>query len=636
MFLIRIAMCILCTTLFMVYAKAQNQRVLDSLLDITKNGSSYDKILAQIKIGHELVYYNADSARHYAESALENNYTHNKLLLTETYMLLATVYQIKSNYDEALQYNYLARELAQEIQDTLRLANAYNNIGLVMDEQGYHAEAATNYNKAHEFYKQLHDDERMAIVSLNLGVVYKELGDFTSSLKNYQEAQEMFKSLNNAYAVAVCKVNLGSVYNELEQYDSAIKYSSQAESEFNNQGYGRFAAVAMGNTGVAYGKLNQFAKAVNLLNRAISLHRENNNSKGLSYCLLKLAEIQINIQPERAVESATEALEISTKANVKQEIADTHFILAKAYQKTGNLKEALHHQSEYIVLRDSLYQQNKVRQIRELQIKFDTERKERELAQSKMEIAVNELKITERNNQLILAGAISLMIIVFSFLMYRNQHHKQQKLLLKAQLAEARTQSALQEERLRISQELHDNIGSQLTFVNSSLEDLSNSITHEKFADIKKLTTDTIAELRKTVWLINHQSATLEEFITKLREYLHHTVGLEINLQFEGNGLQMIQAQEANHLFRIIQEAVNNTMKYAEATQLTIAITVDKQQVLRITINDNGKGFDTNASTIGFGLRSIRKRIDLLKGKLSIQSSPQGTAIYTEVPLMQA
>lgn len=636
MFWTRIAWCIACTTLFMVSAGAQNKHTLDSLFEITKNGSSYDKILAQIKIGHELVYNNADSAHYYAESALEANYSRNKLLLTEAYMLLATVYQIKSKYDEALRYNHMARELAQEINDTLRLANSYNNIGLVMDEQGYHAEAAANYSKAHDLYKALQDDERLAIVSLNLGVVYKELGDYTSSVKNYREAKEKFAELNNTYAVAVCNVNLGSVYNEMQQYDSALKYSLQAESDFNNLGYVRFAAVALGNSGVAYSKLNQRTKAINYLEKAIALHKENNNSKGLSYCLLKLAEVQTDHQPELAIANAREALKISTKANVKQEIADTHFVLAKAYQKNGNLKDALQHQSDYIILRDSLYQQNKVRQIRELQIKFDTERKERELAQSKMELAVNELKITERNNQLILAGVVSLMIILFSFLTYRNQHHKQQKLALKAQLAEARTQSALQEERLRISQELHDNIGSQLTFVNSSLEDLSHIMTHEKFADIKKLTTDTIAELRKTVWLINHQSATLEEFITKLREYLHHTVGLEINLQFEGDGAQTIQAQEANHLFRIIQEAVNNTMKYAEATQLTIAISVDKQQVLRIAINDNGKGFDTNASTIGFGLRSIRKRIDLLKGKLSIQSSSQGTAIYTEVPLMQA
>jgi two-component system sensor histidine kinase UhpB len=88
----------------------------------------------------------------------------------------------------------------------------------------------------------------------------------------------------------------------------------------------------------------------------------------------------------------------------------------------------------------------------------------------------------------------------------------------------------------------------------------------------------------------------------------------------------------ANHLFRIIQEAVNNTHKHAEATQINIEISLADTEQLSLTISDNGNGFNPDSPRSGFGLAGMHKRVSGLGGKLDIQSQA-GTTVTAHLPL---
>jgi signal transduction histidine kinase len=416
-------------------------------------------------------------------------------------------------------------------------------------------------------------------------------------------------------------------------WQMANQKSKQAEKLFKQLGYVRFEAVATGNAGIAHGKLGHTHQAIQFLNRAIEKHITNNNRKELAYCYLKLAEVYKNsLQQEAAIRAAQNALQSAQMAEALQQQADANLLLSDLYQTKGNFKEAFTYQSNHLRLRDSLFQAEKVKQVRELQIQYETEKKERELAESKVSIAQGELEIRKRDNQLVLILAIVVAILLVGFFLYRNARTRQQQLALKAELAEARTQNALQEERLRISQELHDNIGSQLTFVNASIGALQTEVSNPRLSEVKKLTAETIRELRKTVWLMNHQSTTLEEFVIKLRDYILTGSQIPITININTNLNQVITAQVANHLFRIVQEAVNNTYKHAEATQIIVQIEHASETHLRLTIADNGKGFNPDLPRSGFGLLSIQKRVSTLGGTLTIQAQA-GTTLTATLPL---
>lgn len=609
-----------------------SQHKVDSLLHILPKAKDQKRIEVLTLLCYELAYVNADSARDFGLQAADLITDKSSVLYAEVLHNLAITHQVQSNYAEALRYDEQALQVYQSVNDSLRVANTINNMGLIYDEQGRYKEAIDYYRKAYEIYKERNDNDKIAVVALNLGVVYKGIGDFENSILNYTSALAMFSRLKHAYGIGVCHVNMGSVFLSLPQYDSALKHSLLAEKMFHDLTYKRFEAVAIGNAGIAYGKLNQQKKGIAYLEQAIALHEANSTRKELSFCYLKLAELYVEYkQYNQALSYALKALAGSLDAGVLQQVADTHKLLAALYTRQGNYRSALASQQAYAQVHDSLFQLEKLKHVREFQIQYETERKERELAEANVKITLQELKVQERNNQLILATAVVIFIAIGGLIVYRNQHMKQQGLQLKAELAEARTINAIQDERLRISQELHDNIGSQLTFVNASIETLEKSGNDNRFSDIKKLTTSAIHELRKTVWLINKQSATVDEFVIKLREYIPASSTPPVKVSTSGNMQIEIQANMANHVFRIVQEAVNNAIKHAQATQIQVLLTVS-EKAFKVEIIDNGIGFDPTATTSGFGLRNIEKRIKMIYGTISIQSKPSETVLTLSIP----
>jgi two-component system NarL family sensor kinase len=111
----------------------------------------------------------------------------------------------------------------------------------------------------------------------------------------------------------------------------------------------------------------------------------------------------------------------------------------------------------------------------------------------------------------------------------------------------------------------------------------------------------------------------------------------KLKIHFESNGFEesMLDNTGKLMLYRIIQESVNNTIKYAEATQISIQLSADTTEI-SLLMEDNGKGFDVDEAKQkgGIGLRNIQLRTDYLKGKLDIESSPKnGTTIIIEIPL---
>jgi len=610
------------------------QENIDSLKQIARTSSGIQKIKALNHLCYAYAYINADTARILGQQAFQLQNNEPTALLAETLHYLAITHQVQSQYEKALDLDKQSLAISTQLKDSLAMANTLNNIAVIFDEQGLYQDAIQHYVRAYQLYKKVGTVYNLALVNVNLGVVYKGIEDYTNSINNYRDALQKFTSLNKDYEKAVCLVNLGSVFISVNRYDSALLYSLQAEEAFRKLGYTRFQTVAIGNAGIAYGKLGQTKEGIYYLQQAIDLHQKNNNTKELSFCYLKLAELYLsNRKANEAIEAAQLALQKSAETKIWQQQAEAHHLLATLYDQNKNFKQALYHQKNYVQLKDSLFQKEKVKQIRELQIQYETEKKERALAESKVSIAQAELEIRKRDNQIL---SISLSVIAFIIgvvIYFRHEKSKQQKLSLKAELAEARTQNALQEERIRISQELHDNIGSQLTFVNASLDSLQLNFVPERLKEVKNLTSETIRELRKTVWLMNHESATLDEVVIKLRDYVVKGSPLPVVVQSGENLHHKIPAQLANHLFRFVQEALTNIYKHAHANKVEISIGTDATQHIEINIVDDGIGFNPSEKFSGIGLHTMRKRIEDLQGHFTIHSEPGRTHIHANLPV---
>ncbi|MBH8575683.1 sensor histidine kinase, partial [Nostocaceae cyanobacterium CENA369] len=202
----------------------------------------------------------------------------------------------------------------------------------------------------------------------------------------------------------------------------------------------------------------------------------------------------------------------------------------------------------------------------------------------------------------------------------------------------------LQEQRLRISRDLHDNIGAQLTFIISSIDNLKYGFRIEdeklqnRLTGISEFTKETIYELRDTIWAMNMSQITFEDLKSRISNFIDNakisSIGIDFKFAYSNDNLnkKVVTSVEGMNIYRIIQEAINNAIKHSEATKIAVTIDGDETK-LAIEVTDNGKGFDLETSNDGNGLNNIRKRAKEIGGEIELNSKPgEGTVMKLFLP----
>ncbi len=211
------------------------------------------------------------------------------------------------------------------------------------------------------------------------------------------------------------------------------------------------------------------------------------------------------------------------------------------------------------------------------------------------------------------------------------------RMKLKKRIEELERKKALEEERLRISREMHDDIGAGLTRNTMMTEDAKGkSQNEEQLNKIVETSRQLVSDMSEIIWSMNPEHNTLDQLLAYLREQLRNLLeysGIYYKIDFPENGKEIVlnNAQRRN-LLLIIKEIVHNVVKHSNAKQVAITI-IQKKSSLDFAVKDDGYGFDINSFSNGNGLRNIKKRMEELKGKLNIQSSHSGTEVTGTVPI---
>ena len=206
-----------------------------------------------------------------------------------------------------------------------------------------------------------------------------------------------------------------------------------------------------------------------------------------------------------------------------------------------------------------------------------------------------------------------------------------------------------EEERHRISRDLHDEIGQLSVSLGSTLNIIEKEIGKRNFdialrliKDAKKILTDTTNKIRTLFIDLRPAELDMLGLPSVLRElFSHYTKSHPLNIKFRENiGNIHIKDEVAITLYRVIQEAFNNIVKHAKAKNVKIDLLLKKGEI-NFTIEDDGMGFDADAffkeaNADKFGLRGMRERTDLLNGKFSLQSKlKMGTKITVVFPIIE-
>lgn len=521
------------------------------------------------------------------------------------------------------------------------IASAFNEIGNAYGDLGDNLQAFNAYQKALSISGRQNYSLK-ARINKNIGAVFLSWKKLDQALDYYNIAQSFAVKSGDSITVADCLNNKGTVYEQQFNYNKAFEAYQQALKIYHQTNLAPRLALTYNNLAVLSKVTKSYDKAANFYKNSISYAKESNNlwltaaiSTNLGNLLSeqgKLTEAEIHLN---------RALTISKQIDAKELIYETLENLASNASRKKDFEKAYTYHTRFTEAQNKFMSVENTRELTRLQAeltaKYESEKKEKALAKTRSQYFKSKLEISRKNTLLGYAVLALVLIASSTILISLNFRVKQQKIALKNELdlklASAEARNQLQEEKLRISRELHDNIGSQLTFINSSIQHLG--MDSHALTETQKITQNTIAELRRTVWLINKQEVELDEFVVKLRDYIRpyqtNNPAMEILVINQGNCT--LNSLAATNLFRIIQESVNNALKYSKATKLDIEVNCENSRV-NLLVKDNGVGFTPSSDGEGYGLKNIKARTEALNGSCQFNSElGGGTTVSVNIPV---
>lgn len=580
-----------------------------------------------------------------------------KKLLGNAYSNIGSIHITTGNYEEALKNFNISFRLRTEADDKKGIAICYTNIGVIHYYQGNYPEALKNYLAALKLDKERGDKNAIARGYNNSGNIYVQQANYSDALKNYSAALSIQKEIGDKQGIGRCHNNIGAVYFFQKNYASALDAfvkGLEIKEEIGDQyGIGH-AHINIGNVLYSQGlvknhteaaRKEKMGKALPEFFTALEVLSATGDKQGMAMCYNNIGTVYVMLNKgNEALIQLKKGLKLSKETGSKEDIKASYKGLASADSLLGNWKEAYNHQQQYTLYKDSLLNEENTKKLVQSQMNFDFEQKE---IKSKAEQDQKEALYQEEIKQQRIIGwgiaGIFIFLLMFSILLF-NRYRLKQKQAFQKKLIQQQKEQAIaimetqEQERKRIAEDLHDSLGHLLSTVKLNLQTLPDDQRHH-YVNSLQLLNQASKEIHDISF--NLMPQTLEEeglipALHELTEKIRKSSLYDIILQVHDMENFEIDKQTKFNIYRIVQEAVSNILKHADAKEINIQL-VKQENQLTIMIEDDGKGFDANQiKKNGRGLRNITARAEWLLGTIQIDSTPgRGTTISIEIPIGQ-
>ncbi len=547
------------------------------------------------------------------------------------------------NYPQALAYFNQAFPYCTKSNNKEAVAAYYNSTGIVYYNQGDYIRASEYYYTAlKELKKVSNAPSRRAVEILNnLANINLQLNQNEKALSFYYEAAAIARKGDFRHQLAMVQINIGEYFMAEHKLDSAKSYFLDGMNISLKNDYIDLQAYANKNLGAILVESKEYDKAIPYLKLAIDLvkNKYNNVVIEASYSLGEALYAQG--KTEEAEELLVSALNKAAAANLKDNYTIKGYTtLTEIYKSTGQYKQAVDCLSRIAVLKDSLTSAEKAQVINQLDIKFKTAEKDKLIAEQKNKITQKNLWIS------VIAGSI----FIFGFIvlaLYRNSIHKQK--LQAEQMKSLQQENKIgilkaivqgeEKERSRIAGELHDGIGGMLSAammrfmaIRHQNEEITKIPAYHEVMDLLDEIGD---EIRKTAHNLMPEvllKQNLPEAVRSFCNYVQEGGSLQIDFQCYGEFDNLTQDVKLN-VYRIIQELLKNITQHSGANQALVQLLIN-EELLTITVEDNGTGFNKGEIINGIGLLNIQTRVSSLDGNYTLESEKgKGTSVYIEFDL---
>ncbi|MDG1730681.1 MAG: sensor histidine kinase [Algibacter sp.] len=645
----------LLSTIFIIFSFccfSQNPvKIIDSLKQVV---DSKPKDSITIKAYSDLCWYHRnvsiDSAFSYGNLALKlSEKTKNKIGEAQAYNDIGILHYDLAEYPKAINVYQKSLKIRQRLNDSLGVASLYNKMGLVY-QNTFKMDSAIFYaTKALHIYEAKNNIRYAIALRNNIANIHKGLKQYRKALDAHLEIAKINTEVKDDEALVKSYNNIANAYLFLKDTINSISYYRKGIELAEKRSNRNEMATLYNNYGSLLQSKNEIPEAIKFLNKSLKLRQELNDNYGISSTSLHLAGLYLDFGELNKVEKHLRlGLKLSEESGANELKIDAYDKFTTFYAIKKNTDSVIYYKELFKALKDTVFSKQVIKEVTEVQEKYNASEREKEILSQRADLAEKELNITRKNTQLTGLGVLAIVISILGYLLFNQQKLKNQQLKREVELKEAlvkiETQNRLQEQRLRISRDLHDNIGAQLTFIISSIENLqygfkiTNDKLNNKLLTISGFARDTIYELRDTIWAMNKSEIYLEDLQSRISNFIDKAdISLSL-MKFEfhideslSKDLVLTSVQGMN-IYRIIQEAINNAIKYSKAK--TVSVNIFKtNQSFQIEIKDDGNGFDVSSQKEGNGLNNMRKRATEIEASINIESKiNMGTQLTINIP----
>lgn len=634
-----------------VLTKAQGIDNIDSLKKVLVSAKEdTNKVFLLIKIGQQVEYSNLEEAKQYYDKARILSERLNFPFCVHKYITnYSSVLNVQGLYDSALLLNKKSVEICKILKNDFELGKAYANVGAVFSNTEITDSALYYYGLAVEKFKKVNDNHIQTILLDNMSVLYLSLQQSDQALAVSQAAKKLANPKEDPFQYAAIMLNMGNAYDHSNKYQEANDCYDEAEQYILKYDFKALELNLNLNRMDVLLKQNKHESILPFAKKALSLSREIASKSAEVTSLRGMAYYYFRIKNFNESEKyANQALALSIESTQRMQKAFCLTLLSNIYIATGRLEKAETYSNWSSSLQDSVTNEKTRSLSVTFEKKYELQTKQDQIERLTQEQKIKALELSKKQIQNYLLVGSLLATLIVGFLFYNNFKHKQK--LKDQKIAELEyekklnaTEAVLQgetQERQRIAKDLHDGLGGMLSGIKHSLNSMKENMVLSadwalRFERSIDMLNSSIQEMRRVAHNMMPENLLKFGLNAALNDYCKElNQSGKIAISYQSLGMENSPNNKNSvHVYRIVQELVNNILKHASAKTALVQLSLSGNS-LSITVEDDGIGFDpsTLSNSSGIGMSNINNRVELLNGTIDIKSAPnEGSSFHIEI-----
>lgn len=483
----------------------------------------------------------------------------------------------QGKYANALENFSQALNLARTLNDSLYEAKMYSNIGVINDIIGNYSDAINFYQQSLKIYEHLNNTDGKESVLNNIGIVYEEMKVPDKALEYYFQALDLKIKRGDKKSIAGTYNNIAIIYEYFhEDSDSAFYYYNRALDIYKEIGGDKNEALIYSNLGVIHLRKDETAEAKLYFRKALAVYQESGDPRKIASSLHHLGLAYYNENNfQQALKYYLQSMELAEKSNVRKLLSQLYNDLSQLYEKQGNYSKALEYNKKYEEVKDDLLNLEKIKEIHQMEISFEVEKREQEIVLLTKQGELNELEITWVRTLTYALVVIFILAIVIIVLIYaRNRYKKEQELV------------SLQTSLFRSQTSPHF-IFNSLMSIQTFLLDNKVNIASEYLVDFAKLIRSILQHTRKSFITLDKEIEVLQQYVKLEKLRFSDKFDYEFIINVEDPEEITIPPMLAQPF---IENAINHGLVPGQKKGFLKLVLEEKGNELTFLIEDNGIG----------------------------------------------